>query len=165
MRDIWYRHGFSFYNPGVTYVTTPYHKRSYIKWGKAVGFGQPAPLIRKALWDRNAKYQIWKHKLTSRVDVPTFQEVGLGDAKLPAASKAGEAERNIWGALSSILTKVTGSMERVEMAKLEEEVARTRPLALPFGLPTGATPNVALVVGGAALLGVGAYFALSQRRR
>ena len=120
-----YQPGTSFINPRIHYSPIEARKFSLVKYGR----GKSARKYETypALWRRSAKARTMQKlgiSKKSRTEMPTFGEVGLGQATVSTAPKL--VERSFWGSLTSILT--TGAefaikQQETKMAKIQAEIA------------------------------------------
>lgn len=169
----WFRPGISFNNPDIPKAATTVRR---IPWFMEQGW-KPMPAIiedaegsggfhrikglnvAKPYWRRKYKDRVLRRLNHASNEVPTFEEVGLGDSmNIPSAPST---ERGFWGNVESLLTSAGSIWQQKEQQKLDQAAARNevemkRALSV-INAPDPTTIGLVIVAG---VLG---YYFLSRR--
>lgn len=150
-----YRTGISFENPRGYLHPIEARAISLIKYG-APG-AKKGFKVRKPLWRKDIKKRVSRQLGCSCGNMPTFDELGLGQAATPTTTSTA-VTRNFWGSLTNLLTagtEVFQKREEAKIAKIQAEITATeaalRAEARPSIVSASSLPWI-LGIGGSALL-------------
>ncbi|MGB0850324.1 MAG: hypothetical protein ACPGTP_03690 [Bacteroidia bacterium] len=171
----WIAPGISFPNPSL--VKTATHARR-TPWMMAAGWeplsvmeegypdthsaGLPGDKklgIRKPYWRRRFKNNRIRRMGHNHREVPTFDEVGLGQSANMTNQPAPTSERGIWGNLTSLLSAAGSIWQKTEALKIQQKAAVEQARIQAQSEANSILPDASTlaVIAGAGIVGIWLY--------